>query len=180
MLFRSDPQAKFLGPDVVLGDDGADPDAAAGPNGNDDREEGVLRDVPEEAALPAPPLPAPPLPAGHIVGPSQLGYMYDTKLNRKAARLTDVWNSSVACKCYRHGCSVSIAEWKLPSLDDLRRWASVEPLPAGATEQQKKAAKASHVREMERLRDMATWPGRTRQMLVDEAAVLDAATTVPA
>jgi hypothetical protein len=122
--------------------------------------------------VPPPPLPPPPPAATFITGPDELGYLFDTRDMRRVGRLTPVYNKSVAVRCYLHGaaCSVPVAEWKLPSLLDIRTWLgeAVTP-PVNATADQKRALALPHADKLRARKDAAVWPGRTRQGIIDEA-----------
>lgn len=129
---------------------------------------------PMPSAPPAAPVVAPT--ASHIIGPSPLGYLCDRRSGCTVARVTPVFGTSVGIKCYLHGsaCTLAIAEWKLPALADLRRWADqAEQVPPQATPAQKQELAKAHVKALRELRDAATKPGRTRQGLIDEASALD-------
>lgn len=167
----ADPQEA---PDMVPGvssssaaqAEGEDADAALVETvGPDEGDAPAAGDLPDAAARP------------RVIGPSSLGYMLDVSENKPAARLTAVWKGSVAIKCYKHGskCTLAVAEWRLPSLEALRGWASsAEWPPSGTTTAQKEAMAKEHIATLRGLRDDAVWPGRTRQHLIDEAFVLDA------
>ena len=103
-----------------------------------------------------------------------MGYFMTTAMpHRNVCRITAVYNKSVAMKCYvpgHTGCSTSLAEWKLPSVDAIKNWAvSAKPAPPTATPADKKAAVAEHRAAMQLLMNAAVWPGRTRQGLIDAA-----------
>lgn len=119
---------------------------------------------------------AEPKPEDMVSGPNQMGYLNSLPEGRVLARITAVFNRSVAIKCYVHPgrCSVAVAEWKLPDLTSLRRWAGgAVPHQLGATPDQKQQEIRAHKAELEALIRGATRPGRTRQSLLDEAMRLD-------
>jgi hypothetical protein len=97
-------------------------------------------------------------------GPDSAGYFTQGTSQRKWARITPTFGSSCAVKCYNHvNCSIAMAEWKLPSLLQLRAWAG-----SGGTQ-----TREAHQASIQVLRDQAVPSGRTRQGLIDEAAALD-------
>ena len=125
--------------------------------------------APEAVELVAVPVP--------VSGPRQLGYMHDRSDGGRAlARVTPLFKGSVAVKCYLHpSCTCAMAEWKLPSLSDLRAWAFAgERLAPDAAPAARAAAKDRHQRDMKEMRDSAVWPGRSRQAIVDEAIAMGA------
>jgi hypothetical protein len=97
-------------------------------------------------------------------GPDSTGYFTQATSQRKWARITPKFGASVAVKCYTHAnCSIAMAEWKLPSLLQMRAWAG-----SGTTQ-----TREAHLASFQILRGQAVPPGRTRQGLIDEAAALD-------
>lgn len=109
--------------------------------------------------------------ASNIVGPGEMGYFRDQLTNKSVARITGVYGTSVSVKCYLHAqCSVSMAEWKLPSVRELRTWVAQAELilPTDSPAERQRKCKA-HKNAMRELAKAATWPGRSRQALIDEA-----------
>jgi hypothetical protein len=130
-------------------------------------------------AVPPPPmpLPVPPtpvvVPTPGVVGPTGLGYFVTGALPiRSVCRITGVFGASTSIRCYLHPkCCVAFAEWKLPSSEDIKAWiASAEIPPEGATKEHKAAASQAHMNALKGIIATSTWPGRTRQGLIDEAA----------
>lgn len=113
-----------------------------------------------------------PEPHSFIDGPDSLGYCKDVRTGRSVMRVTPVFKGSVGVRCYVHKgtCTLAIAEWKLPSVMELRKWvAQAEAPPDGLSTDQRKVLARAHVASLARLRDQAVFPGRTRQSLIDEA-----------
>ena len=105
-----------------------------------------------------------------VVGPTRLGYFKETATGRDVGRVTDGFNgSSIGVRCNAHGCSIPMAEWKLPSRAQLIAWVSVPRPAADASKEERAAQKLAHTMTMKGYREAATEPGRTRKSLIDEA-----------
>lgn len=97
----------------------------------------------------APPPPPPqPEQRRRIKGPSGLGYFRDLAADRDIARISEVFtNNSVSVTCSTQSkCRVAMAEWKLPSREDLVAWvANAQPvLRAESAAQKKEKATKPH------------------------------------
>lgn len=132
------------------------------------------RVVEDEEPPPAVPAQAP-HPFAIIAGPSAGGYFIDRRTNRHCARISPVFNSSVSVKCYVHSkCQVAMAEWKLPSREELARWALDAVLPESAAPEEREQATQAHRNLLKALVANAQRPGRRRQDIIAEAEAVPA------
>lgn len=124
----------------------------------------------------AEPIVAPP-PLELITGPSGAGYFHDRRSRRHCAHISATFNNSVSIKCTAHkNCRTAMAEWKLPSRQDIVLWILNMDAPHPDDTPADAARKAKeHQAQMRALRDSAVRPGRTRQALINEAAAAEAA-----
>ena len=114
---------------------------------------------PVEAAAPPPHVaPMPPPPPPPIEGPCKYGYyrcsLTREKMMRKSGPLS---GNSMAIQCYRgHGsrCSVAMADWKVPTDDELKTWIlSTRAALPEETAASKEALRLAHIASLKELRD---------------------------
>jgi hypothetical protein len=176
-------KSEFVGTDLVCGlheeDDKAASGAAASSSSAppavvavDDASDANSEAEAEEVVPPPPP--PPPDVMTLFRGPDRNGYITCVATGRNAGRVSGPYGPNVGIKCFQeHGgsCSIPLAEWKVPCRRDLFAWlAAAEPVDPRADGVVKKAAAGRHIAELKKLTATSTWPGRTRQSLVDEAA----------
>lgn len=125
---------------------------------------------------PAPSPEVAPVVVGNMCGPTPLGYFTDRRVQRSIGRITGPFSDgSVGLRCSLHPeCSLAMAEWKLPGLQELRSWFENAEVPlATATKGERRAMAKAHIAQLKVLREAAVWPGRTKQSLIDQAREID-------